>query len=78
MAEALFEAIASFVLDVVLTGIFYWPGWLFLRIVTLGHYPPQNAKHNEVLVSLVGLSVPLVLLTVTYLPRSESNCATDH
>jgi hypothetical protein len=30
------ELIAEFLLNVVLIGVFYWPGWLFLRVLTLG------------------------------------------
>jgi len=27
-------------------------GKIGLRVVTLGHYPPENKKHNELLVSM--------------------------
>ncbi len=59
------DAIAGFVLDVlvdlVLYVLFYWPGWLILRILTLGKYPPpQSQPHNRLFVS----GIPLVTLLV--------------
>lgn len=33
---------------VLLEKVFYWPGWLVLRIITLGRYPPQGTvEHNR-------------------------------
>jgi hypothetical protein len=39
------ELIAEFLLDVLLIGVFYWPGWLFLRVLTLGRYPPRGGAN---------------------------------
>ena len=58
------EAIFSVLLEAVLVGVFYWPGWLVLRLISVGRYPPPHgAPHNETFVALVGLATPLVLLT---------------
>lgn len=68
MFDALLEAIAWFLVEVIFIGIFYWPGWLFLRTVTLGRYPQiRDVGHSETFVALVGFTVPLVLLTLAYL-----------
>jgi len=58
-AEFLFRTIGQFVLEVLFYGLFYWPGWLILRVLTLGKYPPpQSQPHNRYFVS----GIPLVLL----------------
>jgi hypothetical protein len=48
--------IEEFVLRVLgglLQAIFYWPGWLLLRLITIGNYPPeQNVQHNRFAVAL--------------------------
>ena len=63
------EAIGDALADLLLTKIFYWPGWLFLRILTLGHYPPsQDIPHNKDWVALVGLlgcMLPLIIYAIT-------------
>lgn len=47
------ELIAEFLLNVVLIGVFYWPGWLFLRVLTLGRYPPRGGgKHDPEFVAV--------------------------
>lgn len=48
-----------------LEKIFYWPGWLLLRLLTFGRYPPQDGgQHNRFAVGLfaitLALSVPLL------------------
>ena len=49
----MFEAFAGFLFDVVFFYLFYWPGWLILRIFTLGKYPPAlPEKHNQLLGSV--------------------------
>lgn len=63
IVEVVARAIGEFIADVVLVGIFYWPGWLFLRILTFGRYPPpQSQPHNREFVGAFGLSAILVAL----------------
>jgi hypothetical protein len=51
------EAILGIVLEVVLVGVFYWPGWLVLRLVTAGRYPlPNGGQHDRVFVAAIGLA----------------------
>lgn len=57
--------------------VFFWPGWLVLKVVTLGQYP-KLTKHGRCaidyedvqLVSYVGLSAVLaaLILVVKYWP----------
>ena len=67
----MFETVAEFVayvfMNLVLVGIFYWPGWLILRIATLGHYPPPaDRDHSKEFVAGVALVVFIVALTIYY------------
>lgn len=67
MLDSVFSFIASWIVDVLLTVVFYWPGWLVLRVVTLGRYPPeQKQAHNVLFVSAIGASALLTALTVIY------------
>ena len=64
MLDAVFEAIFEFIFEKVLVGVFYWPGWLVLRVVTWGRYPPSRPDpHNETFVAVMGLATVLALLT---------------
>jgi hypothetical protein len=40
--DAIFEVvvriIAELVVEVLFVGVFYWPGWIILRVLTLGRY----------------------------------------
>lgn len=55
------EAIGSAVIDSIFVRIFYWPGRLFLKIITLGKYPPALAiPHNKELVALIGFLIFLL------------------
>lgn len=61
IAEFLFKTVGQFLLEVIFYGLFYWPGWLILRVLTFGKYPPnQSQPHNRYFVS----GIPLVLLLV--------------
>lgn len=61
------EFIAEFLLNVVLVGVFYWPGWLFLRVLTLGRYPPRGAgKHDPEFVAVFGLVLLVVIVMLGY------------
>ncbi|MBL8466602.1 hypothetical protein [Methyloversatilis discipulorum] len=54
---------AIFVLNLVTVGLFYLPGWLALRVLTLGRYPPPRGEpHSEEAVALFGFFVALALL----------------
>lgn len=67
MLDAIVSAIANFLVDVVLTGIFYRPGWLVLRVVTWGRYPPaKDEEHNEQFVAMVGLAVFIAALAIAF------------
>lgn len=50
-------------LEVILVKVFYWPGWLFCKLVTLGFYlPRRDQPHAEDFVALLGLLVFLLPL----------------
>ena len=67
IAEIIFRTVGEFVVDVLVVGVFYWPGWLILRIVTLGRYPPPQATpHNREFVATVALAALLAGVTVWY------------
>lgn len=61
------EIIFNFLLGVVVVGIFYWPGWAVLRVLTLGRYPPKSdTKHDPEFVAVVGLAFVCVSLVAIY------------
>lgn len=49
--------------------IFYWPGWLVLKVLTLGRYPPaQGEESSRDFVALVGFySVVVALIMLPFL-----------
>lgn len=58
------DAIISFVLEAMLVGLFYWPGWLVLRLMTLGRYPRcAPSPHNEYFVATFGAATLLMAVT---------------
>ena len=64
IAEIAFRVIGQFVMEVLFVGVFYWPGWLILRVVTVGRYPPlQSQQHSRELVAMVAFVVFLVAIT---------------
>lgn len=64
MLDAILETLFEFILEKILVGVFYWPGWLVLRIVTWGRYPPIRPElHNETFVAVMGLAALMALLT---------------
>jgi len=67
IAEVVVRTVGSFLFEVVFVGVFYWPGWLLLRTLTLERYPPQKSDpHSKEFVAAFGFVVILVsaLLTV--------------
>lgn len=67
IAEVVVKAVGQFLVEIVFLGIFYWPGWLILRALTFGRYPPKKPEpHSEEFVAAFGFAVILVgvLLTV--------------
>jgi hypothetical protein len=60
--EWLLELLVYRVLGGVIQSIFYWPGWLLLKVISLGNYPPeQTVEHNRFAVAVFAI-VALVLL----------------
>jgi hypothetical protein len=65
IVEVVARVVGQFVVDVVLVGVFYWPGWIILRMVTFGRYPPSQAQpHNREFVAVVALAVLLAGVTL--------------
>ncbi len=64
MLDALAELIVQFVAKFLFT-VLYGIGWIMLKIITLGHYPPRlPEKHNEQLVALFPVATIFVAITV--------------
>ena len=71
IAEVVLRVVGNFIVEVLFVGIFYWPGWLVLRVVTLGRYPPvQSCAHNREFVAMVAVVVLLVGVTVYFSYKS--------
>ena len=67
IAEFVVRAIAQFVVEVLFVGILYWPGWVVLRSLTLGRYPPpQSQPHNREFVAIVAFAVLVAGVTLHY------------
>jgi len=48
-------------------AIFYWPGWLVLRVITIGRYPPaKGIEHNTGFVITFGMGLFVVMLGLIY------------
>ncbi|WP_211097339.1 hypothetical protein [Herbaspirillum sp. ST 5-3] len=62
--DAIVEIVAKAagqILGEVVVATFYWPGWLILRALTFGRYPPEKSKlHNKEFVAIFGLAAILV------------------
>lgn len=64
IAELAFRAVVHVLVEIVLVGVFYWPGWLILRVVTIGRYPPpQSQFRSREFVATVALMVFLACIT---------------
>jgi hypothetical protein len=72
MLDAIVEALARFVLWVfgtlildIVTMVFYPIGWLMLKILTFGRYPPPCApQRTKEIIALLPLVCGLVWITV--------------
>jgi len=65
--DAIAEIVVRVVGEVLFVGIFYWPGWLILRLFTLGRYPPASSQpHNRELVAMVGFAALLAGMTLHF------------
>lgn len=54
--EGALRIVGEFVAEIVFVGVFYWPGWLILRVLTWGRYPPKKPHpHSEEFVAAIGL-----------------------
>lgn len=67
LAEMAIRVAGQLVIEVLFVGIFYWPGWLILRVITVGRYPPQQSQpHSREFVAMVAFVVFLVGITVYF------------
>lgn len=67
LAEIVIRVVVHFVFEVLFVGIFYWPGWLILRVVSAGHYPPQQSHpHSREFVAMVAFAALLVGVSIHY------------
>ena len=67
VTEFLFRTIGQVVLETLFYRFFYWPGWLILRVITFGKYPPlQSEPHNRYFVSGIPLIMLLVGITIYF------------
>ncbi len=69
IAEGLFRIFGRFILhfliDIVFEVCCYFIGKVFLRIFTLGKYPPKfEARHSDSFVSLFGLLIIIGIATL--------------
>jgi hypothetical protein len=74
IAEAIVRVVANVVIGraigkligVLFVG-FYWLGWVVLRTVTFGRYPPpQTERHNREFVAMVAFAMLLAGVTFYY------------
>ena len=71
IAEVILRVVGQFIGEGLFVGIFYWPGWLVLRVVTFGRYPPlQSSPHNREFVATVAVVVFLAGVTVYFSYKS--------
>lgn len=67
MLDALFEVVVRFVVEVVFYTVLYAIGWVMLKVITLGRYPPRRPeKHNEELVALFPVATFFMGITIAY------------
>lgn len=67
MLDALFELLTRFVVEFVFYTVLYGIGWIMLKAITLGHYPPPRpGMHNQELVALLPVATLFVGLTLAF------------
>lgn len=67
LAEIAIRVAGQFIIEVLFVGIFYWPGWLILRLVTFGRYPPQQSQpHSREFVAMVAFVAFLIGIAVHF------------
>jgi hypothetical protein len=67
MLDALLELIARFLVEFLFYTVLYGVGWIMLKAITVGHYPPPRPhKHNEELVALFPVASLFVGLTLAF------------
>jgi hypothetical protein len=67
IAEVVIRVVAQFVVETLFVGVFYWPGWVILRVLTLGRYPPpQSHPHNREFVAIMAFAILLAGMALHY------------
>jgi hypothetical protein len=67
IAEAFARFLIDFIVEMVVVPVGYWPGWLVLKVITLGKYPPPKPKaHNKYAVAAVPYIGLIIGCTVYY------------
>jgi hypothetical protein len=65
MLDAVFDFLVRVVGGVIFHAVFYWPGWLMLRVLTFGRYPPAGPdRHNEAFVAVMGFALILCVVGI--------------
>lgn len=63
--DVIAEVVIKGIVEVIGVGIFYWPGWLTLRTLTFGRYPPKRGTpHSKEFVGACGFIAIVVSLLV--------------
>lgn len=67
------KTVLHHVFETILKIVFYWPGWLMLRVITLNKYPPpQMEKHNRMGVALFGCVATLLAVAIYTVYKEHS------
>jgi hypothetical protein len=66
----LFELFVHRIIGGALEILFYWPGWLLLKVLTFGKYPPkQTVQHNRLAVALFAIAALAFVMAVVNRPQ---------
>ena len=67
VVEFVVRTVGPLIFELVFVPVFYWPGWLVLRVVTLGRHPPVGGrKDRRELVAVIGLAALLPGVSVCF------------